>query len=281
MDNSHNNKFTGPLKAVIFDWAGTTVDFGCFAPTGVFQEVFRLKGIEITIEEARGPMGMHKRDHIRTISQYARVATEWQKKYGSECLEADVEDMFTSFIPMQLAVIEKYADIVPELPDAIIVVRNMGMKIGSTTGYNNEMMNLLTAAAARQGYVADSVVCATDVPAGRPAPWMAFKNAENLGIYPMHAILKIGDTIADIEEGLNAGMWSVGIIMSSNEMGLTLAEIAEMSATDLESLKNTVRERYLKAGAHFVIENLGEIENLINTINERLSQCKNPGRRYF
>jgi len=276
--NLTNKNYSGPLKAVIFDWAGTTVDYGCFAPTGVFVEVFRQRGIDITLEEARGPMGMHKRDHIRKITQYTRVAAEWMLLKGREFSEADIEKMFNSFIPLQLAIIGEHSEIIPELPEALRIIRSMDMKIGSTTGYNNEMMAIVTEAAAKQGYIPDSVVCATDVPAGRPAPWMAFKNAENLGIYPMQAIVKIGDTIADIEEGLNAGMWSVGVVLSSNEMGLSLSEIKTMDTSALGLRKKNVREKYLNAGAHFVIESLAEIEPLLLEINTRLAKGLLPGQ---
>lgn len=145
------------------------------------------------------------------------------------------------------------------------------MKIGSTTGYNNEMMSILTLCAARQGYVADSVVCATDVPAGRPAPWMVFRNAENLGIFPMQSILKIGDTIADIVEGINAGTWSVGVVTSSNEMGLTQKEISLMDPKELEIRKQLVRQTFLEAGADYVIDNLSETGDLIDKINAKLT----------
>jgi phosphonoacetaldehyde hydrolase len=276
MNNLTKSNYTGKLKAVIFDWAGTTVDFGCFAPTGVFIEVFRQKGIEITMEEARGPMGMHKRDHIRIITQYPRIVQEWIKKHERPCNEDDIEEMFTNFIPLQLSVIEKHSAIIPELPEALKVIRAMDMKIGSTTGYNNEMMELLTAAAAKQGYIADSVVCATDVPAGRPAPWMAFKNAENLGIYPMQALVKIGDTISDIKEGINAGMWSVGVVNSSNEMGLTLNEINLLEITELAQFQQKIRADYFDAGADYVIDSLAEIEELIILINERLALGDKP-----
>jgi len=276
MNELYRKNYAGKLKGVIFDWAGTTVDFGCFAPTGVFIEVFRQKGIDITMEEARGPMGMHKRDHIRVISQYPRVATEWKIKYGHFCSEAEIEEMFNNFIPLQLAVIEEHSAIIPELTEALEVIREMDMKIGSTTGYNNDMMKILTASAARQGYTADSVVCATDVPAGRPAPWMAFKNAENLGIFPMQAFLKIGDTISDIEEGINAGMWSVGVVNSSNEMGLTLNEINRMETTELEIRRKKVREDYLEAGADYVIDSLAELKELIEKINLRLACGERP-----
>jgi len=269
--------YTGRLKAVIFDWAGTTVDYGCFAPTGVFVEVFRQKGIEITLPEARGPMGLHKREHIREITKYPRIIDEWRKKRGVKCTEEDIEEMFNNFIPLQLSVLENHSDIIPELPEALKIIRSMEMKIGSTTGYNNEMMEILAPLAARQGYVPDSVVCATDVPAGRPAPWMAFRNAENLGIYPMHAIVKIGDTVSDIEEGSNAGMWSVGVVMSSNEMGLTQPEIDELDKADLEKRIIEVRNIFLNAGADFVIDTLAETGWLINEINTKLGRGERPG----
>jgi phosphonoacetaldehyde hydrolase len=271
MNRSYKVDDADRLKAVIFDWAGTTVDFGCFAPTGVFIEIFRQKGIEITQQEARGPMGMHKRDHIRVITRYTRIATEWIMKYNRNCTEEDIEDMFRKFIKIQLTVLEKHSEIIPELPEALKVIRSMDMKIGSTTGYNHEMMDILTAAASRQGYKPDSVVCSTEVKAGRPAPWMAFRNAENLGVYPMQSIVKIGDTVSDIDEGVNAGMWSVGVVMSSNEMGLTQKEISMMNPVEIERRKLEVRKTFMQAGADYVIDDLSEIGELFEKINARLA----------
>ena len=66
------------IEAVIFDWAGTTVDFGCFAPVNVFIEIFKEVGIEVTMEEARLPMGMLKWDHIKTMLQMERISNLWR-----------------------------------------------------------------------------------------------------------------------------------------------------------------------------------------------------------
>jgi phosphonoacetaldehyde hydrolase len=221
-------------------------------------------------------MGMHKKDHIRSLLQMPRIADEWNRIYDRPWNEADIDEMFSDFIPLQMKVIEKYSEIVPELLFGVEEIRKRGMKIGSTTGYNNEMMTILTSAASRQGYSPDVVVCATDVTSGRPAPWMAFRNAELMGIYPMRLILKIGDTISDIEEGINAGMWSVGVISSSNEMGLTADEIKSIDPLQLQMIRQEVRLRYTKAGAHFVIDTLLETGNLIDKINDLLAEGKHP-----
>lgn len=69
---------TGQLKAVIFDWAGTMVDYGCFAPVAVFIEVFKRQGIAISTAQARAPMGLEKRDHIRAIAQQPEISAQWQ-----------------------------------------------------------------------------------------------------------------------------------------------------------------------------------------------------------
>lgn len=264
------------LKAVIFDWAGTTVDFGCFGPTGVFIELFRQKGIDITDREARGPMGMHKRDHIRSILNYQRIKELWIERFGKESCEADVEELFQIFVPMQLSVIGNFSSIVPGLLEAVAGIRAMNMKIGSTTGYNNQMMEILARAAAEQGYVPDCIVCATDVKAGRPAPWMAFRNAEMLDVYPMSSMVKIGDTIADIEEGVNAGMWSIGVIMSGNELALSQQQIEELEPSHLNLLKENVRKSFLNAGAHYVIDSLESTGQILELINTRLAAGEKP-----
>ena len=170
MDFIFQRSYRGRLQAALLDWAGTTVDFGCMAPAGVFVQVFAEEGIDISVGEARAPMGLHKRDHIRTVAQMPRVAALWQEAHGSPCSEADVERMFERFVPRQLAIIEDHAELVPGLLEAQIEFRRRGMKIGTSTGYNNEMMDILAAAARRRGYAPDCVVCATDVPGGRPAP---------------------------------------------------------------------------------------------------------------
>ena len=79
--------------------------------------------------------------------------------------------------------------------------------------------------------------------------------------------MKVGDTIADIKEGLNAKVWSIGIVTGSNEMGLTEKEYNHRSADELAELKREVRQRMLNAGAHFVLDNITELPACIERIN--------------
>jgi phosphonoacetaldehyde hydrolase len=272
--NSKNSR--NKLQCVILDWAGTTVDFGCQAPTGVFIDTFEYFGVEITEAEARKPMGMHKRDHIKVLSEMPRIAAEWVEKHGNSCTEADIDKMFEYFIPVQMAVIRQHSALIPHVLDAVEYLRSINIKIGSTTGYNTAMMEILTTEASKQGYTPDCVVCASEVSAGRPAPWMIFKNANQLNIFPMQSILKIGDTISDIEEGKNAGTWTAGVVLSSNEMGLTKVQLNELSPEVLEIRKQEIRQKYYAAGADYVIDSLADITGLIENINQRLQNASKP-----
>lgn len=206
------------IEAVVFDWAGTTVDFGCFAPHEVFLDIFSGEGVDITIEEARKPMGVLKIEHIRILLNEPRIRAEWTKVKGSEPTDDDVNRLYAKYVPSLLKILKKYSEPNPYVVETVAKLREMGLKIGSTTGYTDEMMAVVVPEAKALGYSPDCFFTPDRLPAGRPLPWMMYRNAEKLGVYPMSHIIKVGDTISDIKEGLNASAWSVGVIEGSNEM---------------------------------------------------------------
>jgi phosphonoacetaldehyde hydrolase len=276
----HEFRFTrsyrGKLKAALLDWAGTTMDYGCYAPAVVFVDVYQRKSVKITMEEAREPMGAHKMVHIRKISQIPAVARRWQEVHGRACDESDVESMFKDFVPLQLQCLADYADLVPGTLETVAALRARGLRIGSTTGYTGPMMELLMAEARKRGYEPDATVCATDVPAGRPEPWMCLANAQRLGIYPMEAIVKIGDTLPDIAEGLNAGMWTIGLAKTGNEMGLNEKEIAELPKEEYDRRMTRAYQRMYHSGAHYVVDTIADVLPCLDDIEERLARGEKP-----
>ncbi len=276
MDFVFKRSYRGPLKAVILDWAGTTMDYGCFAPAVVFVKVYERKDVPISIEQARVPMGAHKKVHIRELSLTEDIATRWQEVHGRKPSEDDIEAMFQDFVPLQLECLADYADLIPGTIEAVAGFRKRGLEIGSSTGYTGEMMELLLDEARKRGYEPDASVCASDVPAGRPHPWMCFENAKKLGVYPMESIVKIGDTLPDIWEGLNAGMWTIGLAKTGNEMGLTLKEIDELDPEICERRLKRAYDRLAQAGAHYVVDSISDVEPLLDEIQTRLSRGDKP-----
>ncbi len=276
MEFVFQRSYRGPLKAVLLDWAGTTMDYGCYAPAVVFVEVYKRKGVPISVAEARVPMGAHKKVHIRQISQMETVSERWQEAHGRNPNEDDVQEMFEAFIPLQLDCLADYADLIPGTLEAVADFRQRGLKIGSTTGYTGEMMTLLLSEAKKRGYEPDSTVCATDVPAGRPEPWMCTQNAMNLGIYPFESIVKVGDTLPDIEEGINAGMWTIGLAKTGNEIGLNEAEINKLEADILARKMARANKRMWQSGAHYVVDGIWDVPPILDEINARLARGERP-----
>ena len=277
MEFVYERTYRGAVKAVVLDWAGTTMDYGCYAPAVVFIEVFKRKGVAITMAQARGPMGLHKRDHIRAISKMEEVAAAWEREHGAACSEDDVVDMFENhFKQLQLACIARYAELIPGTLEVLSALRGKGIKIGSTTGYFEEAVEIILAEAAKQGYAPDSTVCATQVPAGRPYPWMVMQNIMNLGVCPPAAVVKVGDTLPDIGEGLNAGVWTVGLAKTGNEVGLNLEEIEALTAEELAEKLTRARTRLAQAGAHYVVDTIAEVPAIIEDIERRLKAGERP-----
>jgi phosphonoacetaldehyde hydrolase len=271
-----NHLYRGPLKAVVLDWAGTTVDYGCMAPAAVFIETFKRRGVTITMEQARAPMGMFKKDHIRAIMHMEPVAQQWLAVHELPCTEDDVNALYRDFLPLQLAVIARHADVIPGTLEAIAGFRQRGLKIGSTTGYTRAIMDRLSPLAAHRGYRPDKIVCADEVPAARPQPWMMFQNAQQLGVYPMSAVVKIGDTVPDIEEALNAGTWTIGLVKTGNEIGLTEPEVGALDPAELAMRLAKGHTRLIDAGAHYVVDCLSDVSLLLDEIETRLAQGEKP-----
>lgn len=257
------------IQAVIFDWAGTTVDFGCFAPLDVFIKIFDRKGISITQEEARTPMGMAKKDHVKAILEMPRIVKLWQEKFGQPWQIEDLDELYSDFEPSLLTILPNYTEVLDGVVDTCEELRSRGIRIGSTTGYTSEMMDIVKAGAAKEGYAPDTIVTAEMVSSyGRPAPFMIFQNMETLGVYPAGNVIKVGDTISDIQEGVNAGAISVGIVIGSSIMGLTKQEFQQLDATQKEVLCKSVEKSFLDAGAHFTIRTISELIPLIDRLND-------------
>ena len=247
------------IECIIMDWAGTSVDYGCFAPVAAFVESFKAAGIEVTPAETRAYMGLTKIEEIRALFNIPRVREAFRAKYGRDYTDADVQERYAEFQRVLFATLEDYAEPIPGVPEVIADLRAGGIKVGSTTGYTKQMMDVVIPAAAKKGYVVDACVTSDNLPAGRPAPYMIYQNMCRLAVPCPQSVLKFGDTIADIREGVNAGAWSVGVITGSNELALTQAEVAAMPADELARRKEEVRMRMYAAGAHYVVDTIAEL----------------------
>lgn len=264
------------LKAVVFDWAGTMIDFGSRAPMGVFVEAFAQFGVELSIAEARGPMGMAKRDHIAALMTLPRVADVWLARHGRVPGDDDIDAVYAAFIPMNIAVAADHADLIPGALEAVAWARARGLKIGSTTGYTREIMAPILPIAAAAGYAPDNLVCAGDLAEGRPGPLMMYRTFADLGVHPASSVVKVDDTPPGIGEGRAAGCWTVGVTASGNETGLSLEQWQALGPGARRSACARAATVLTGAGADYLIETVADLPPVLAEIDRRLARGECP-----
>ncbi len=267
---------TPSIRLVVFDMAGTIIDHGSVAPVVALIAAFRELGLELSVEDARGPMGLHKLDHIAAVLRMPTVISQWKTVFGNEPTGVDAKAIYERFLPVQAVEAQSRTELIPGALSCVAALREKKIKSGTTTGYPRSIGQPITDAVAARGWSADYSLFPDDVAAGRPAPWMIFRLMELTGVYPAAAVVKIGDTVPDIEEGRNAGVWTVGIAETGSEVGLTLAEWQASSPQERTRRSAAARYKLLHAGAHAVVGSIGELPALIAELDARLSRCDRP-----
>jgi phosphonoacetaldehyde hydrolase len=259
-------KSSQPLRAIMLDWAGTTVDHGSIAPVLALQTLFAQHGITLAAEDARRDMGLLKRDHIQAILALPNIRAEWQRVSGTTPGDAEVHSLFHEFGPLQMQIIAQHSQLIAGVVQTVEGWQKRGFRIGSTTGYTRGMLTPVLEQAAENGYRPDASVCPDEAGAGRPAPWMLMRNMQMLEVYPPSSCVKIGDTVSDIEEGRNAGMWTIGLTKTGNLIGLDAAGWEHLPEEEKQLLLKKAEETMRSAGAHFVAEDLSACDAILSLI---------------
>lgn len=264
------------IKAVVFDWAGTVIDFGSRAPMGVFVEAFARFGVDVSVAEARGPMGRPKRDHIAAMLAEPRIAAAWRAAQGTAPDEAAIGRVYEVFVPMNEAVVADFAALVPGAARTVASLRDRGCRIGSTTGYTRSIMERLAPLAAGQGFSPDNLVCAGDLSEGRPSPMNMYRTFLDLGVWPAARVVKVDDTGVGIEEGVHAGCWTVGVSLSGNEAGLSPEELDALSDGERAEVRERATAALRRHGAHFVVDTVADLLPAIDEIEARIRRGERP-----
>ena len=264
------------LAAVVFDWAGTVVDFGSHAPMGAFVDLFLSQGVVIDIAEARVPMGLPKWDHIQALGRLPRVGAAWQQVHGRAWSDGDVDRLYALFTPMNMAAVPAHAALIDGVPALVQRLRARGLKIGSTTGYNREIMAVLAPLCAAQGFAPDNLVCAGDVPQNRPSPLGMYRCFLDLAVWPAHRVVKVDDTVPGLMEGRHAGCWTVAVVVSGNEMGLTASQWQALTP-DAQAARRAVASQALApAGAHYTVDTVAALPAVLDDIERRMARGERP-----
>lgn len=267
---------TFPVKAVVFDWAGTMIDHGCRAPVVALLAVFAGAGVPLSEAEARADMGRAKRDHIGAILAMPRVAGQWHAVHGAVPTEHDVTALNTALEPMMQKAAKQCAALIPGAAALVEKLRATGIKIGSCTGYTRPMMADILPMAAAQGYAPDIVICSGETLGGRPSPLMLWKALVELGVWPASACVKVDDAPVGISEGRAAGAWTVGLAASGNGVGLDHETLLALAPDDRARRVDAAATALRAAGADYVIDSVADLWPVIETIAKRIEAGELP-----
>ncbi len=277
-DYVYTRGYRGKVKGLILDWSGTTADIYVLAPAVVFVEVFKKHGVEISMAEARGPMGLRKDLHIKELTKEPEIRDRWKGVHGKDPDQGNVDAMFADFVPMQLDCLRQYTTLLPDVAEVTQKFQKEGIKIGSTTGFVRSMVDVLEADAKKQGYTPDASVAGDEVAHGaRPKPFMVYRNLDLLDVHPIQSVVKVDDTVSGVGEALEAGCWGVGIARYSNYVDINSKAHAEsLSEAEMERRVARTREILRQAGAHYVIDTFDQLPEVIADVNERLARGERP-----
>ncbi len=277
-DFVYTRSYRGKVKGLVLDWSGTTADAYVLAPAVVFVQVFKKHGVEITMAEARGPMGLRKDLHIKALTEEPALRARWRGVHGKDPDQGNVDAMFADFVPMQLDCLRQYTTLLPGVAEVTRKLQKQGLKIGSTTGFVRSMVDILEADAKKQGYAPDASVAGDEVAHGaRPKPFMVYRNLDLMDVHPIQSVVKVDDTVSGIGEALEAGCWGVGIARYSNYVNVdSLAHAESLSEADMARRVAETREILRQSGAHYVIDDFVQLLEVIDDVNERLARGERP-----
>jgi len=267
------------IKAVIFDWAGTTVDFGCLAPTLAFIRAFDRYGLRVSREDVRKHMGLSKREHIETMLREPGLSKAWRSIHGARVSAEDMDDIYEAFMGLLLDEVVSRSEPIPGVVDTVRDLRDRGIRIGSTTGYPREVMERLAPASSSRGYEPECLVCAGDLSEDRPSPFMIYENMIQLGVWPARSVVKVDDTRPGIEEGLNAGTWTVAVSLTGNEIGMDRDEFTELPDERRSQLVARANRKCEGMGAHYAIDGVQDLPDVIDEIEEFMLNRGMPDTR--
>jgi phosphonoacetaldehyde hydrolase len=266
------------IAAVVFDWAGTVIDFGCLAPIRALQAAFAAQGVAITEAQARKDMGRAKKDHVAALMADPGVRDAWTARFGAPPGASDIDRLYAALEPLMRQEAAAHSTLIRGAADIVAWLREQDVKIGSSTGYTREMMAPIIQRAAAQGYAPDIVVCADDTKFGRPTPLPMWKALLELGAYPAWRCVKVDDAVVGIEEGKAAGAWTIAIAVSGNGIGLGADSWDALPDAERRRLRGESEKVLLGAGADYVIATIADLKAPLIDIDRRMAAGERPGR---
>ena len=195
-----------PIDLFVFDMAGTTVDDAGDHVASALVAVLEGAGVRVTARDVDPVMGIPKPLAIRELLGQARGRTP------------DAAEVSSVHAEFQAAMVDFYRidPSVREIPGATTLFRRLrdaGVRVALDTGFDRAIVDAIIDRLDWRDVVDDSIA-SDEVERGRPAPDMIRALMKRAGLTDPSRVAKLGDSVSDIDEGLNAGCGFVGAIVN-------------------------------------------------------------------
>jgi phosphonatase-like hydrolase len=181
------------IKLVVFDIAGTIIkDHG--EVVHAFASALRKNDVAFSEEELKRWKGASKREVIRHFVGR-----------GGSGRDELVEKTFRSFCEELESAYDRELQPIPGAKETFAWCREQGILLATTTGFYREISDMILERLDWRSLFAANI-SSSDVPLGRPAPYMIFRAMEASGVHNVKQVVNVGDTPLDLQAGSNAGV---------------------------------------------------------------------------
>jgi phosphonatase-like hydrolase len=187
---------------VLFDLIGTTVrdtDRGESLILDSFHKAIISNGFQVSIEEINQQRGKSKKEAIKILLEKFKLNNKL------------IDKIYNDFMGFLNSSINNFKEI-NGAGKLFEMLKGKGVKIGIGSGLPLEFMLSLVRHVGWQLEMFEYIGSSENLGKGRPDPIMIFDSMAKLNIIIKEKVLKVGDTIVDIQEGKNAGVVTAGVL---------------------------------------------------------------------
>jgi len=257
------------IRGCIFDLGGTIVDRHSKTSFLSLKRAFNKKNVTVPDRAILKDMGITYYDHISRICSDNYVKNNWFREYGKFPSQSDVDVIYESF-KVDHNARSMDINILPETQDCFRYLKERDIKIGVTTVSDKENMNIILSKMKLEGLYVDGAVTSCLL-RPRPHPDVMNKLREKFKIKHNYQMVKFSDTPAGIQEAINGGFWSVGVVKWSSQMEIVEPEdimgVGLMTTHEYNNRLKYVRNMLTNSRPDFVIHDLSEINDVFRLIN--------------
>lgn len=264
------------IAAVYFDMCGTIVDDKSVAPVEAFSETFRSAGVKLNHDEIRQFMGVAKYDHVKSLVNLPRV----QKQLNSFATSVEIEDrkdlyseLYQRYLHFQTESARKWCQPIRGVSSLMHQLKAWNIKVGTTSGFPQRICNVVLENFYRNhiyNFSSKNVLGSDSLPynnGARPKPGLIFELMSRQKIKNPRSVIKVGDTVADIQEGKNAGTWVVAVTETSSDLGVSRKEYNKFTISQKEEANKYLSDKFYCEGADFVTYDVTGISAILKSCN--------------